>query len=52
MKNTTYIVKITTQKNEIHLLASLLTSLPRVNQEIFPMSLLKSVLPFLTNQAA
>ena len=39
-------------RGEIHLLACLLISSPRVSQEIFRVSLLKSVLPFLTNQAA
>ena len=37
---------------EIHLLACLLTSSPCVSQEIFRVSLLKSILLFLTNQAA
>ena len=39
-------------KGEIHLFACLLALLPCVRQEIFSMSLLRSVLPFLTNQAA
>ena len=58
MKSTTYIAEITNQKNEKYLskgrnplLACLLISSPRVSQEIFRVSLLKSVLPFLTNQA-
>ena len=37
---------------EIHLLADLLASSPRVNEEIFRVRLLKSVSLFLTNQAA
>ena len=40
------------RREEIHMLACLLTSSPHVNEEIFCMSLVKSVLPFLTNQAA
>ena len=39
-------------KGEIHLFACLLALLPRVRQEIFRVSLLRSVLPFLTSQAA
>ena len=39
-------------RGEIHLLACLLTSLLRVSKEIFHGSILKSVLLFLTNQAA
>ena len=38
-------------RGEIHLLARLLTSSSHVNYEIFRVSLLKSVLPCLTNQA-
>ena len=57
MKSTTYIIEITNQKNEkclwgeIQLLARFFASLPCV-KKFFRMSLLKSVLPFLTNQAA
>ena len=58
MKSTTYIVEITTQQNEKYLsggrnpLACLPGHLLVSCQEIFHVSLLKSVLPFLTNQAA
>ena len=59
MKSTTYITEITTQKYEKNLsegrkpgsICLLVCSL-RVNKEIFRVSLLKSVLPFLINQAA
>ena len=54
MKSTTCIAEITKQKNEKYLPKGRnpLACLPRVSQEIFRVSLLKSVLPFLINQAA
>ena len=55
MKSTTYIAKITTQKSEKYLSEGrklrstcLITYSLRVNEEIFRVSLLKSVLPFFT----
>ena len=59
MKSTTYFAEITTQKTEKYLFergqlesTSLLACSPRVMLEIFRMSLLKTALPFLTNQTA
>ena len=58
MKRTTHFAEITTLKAEKYLSergklesTCLLACLPRVNKGIFHMSLLKTVLPFLTNQA-
>ena len=59
MKSTTYFTEITNQKAEKYLpgrgnleSTCLFTSSPRVNKEIFRVSLLKAVLPCLTDQAA
>ena len=55
MKSTSYMIEITTQKNEKYVWEEKSTCLvacsPQVNLEIFHVSLLKSVLLFLTNQA-
>ena len=59
MKSTTYFAEISKQKAEKYLSVKrklestcLLACSPRANKAIFRVSLLKTVLPFLTNQAA
>ena len=59
MKITTYFAELTNQKAEKYLSkrrklesTCLLTCSPRFNYEIFRVSLVKTVLPFLSNQAA